>query len=174
VASAWGGSIGAGLAGVLVSPSRGLFIYTPVLVFPVVGLVMWLVRRRGGVLACAALAAAVGVGTIAQFSVWWGGHSFGPRLLVDVLPALALGLVPVWPVIRRRPFARGLFALTLAVSVLVEVVGAFHFPSPRAVDWDTSPQDVDFAHERLWDWRDPQLVRLLRNGPVWPGFRTTP
>jgi hypothetical protein len=174
VASAWGGSIGAGLAGVLVSPSRGLFIYTPVLVFPVVGLVMWLVRRRGGVLACAALAAAVGVGTIAQFSVWWGGHSFGPRLLVDVLPALALGLVPVWPVIRRRPFARGLFALTLAVSVLVEVVGAFHFPSPRAVDWDTSPQDVDFAHERLWDWRDSQLLRLVRNGPASMGFRPAP
>jgi len=53
-------------------------------------------------------------------------------------------------------------------------VGAFCFPSPRAVDWDTSPQDVDFAHERLWDWRDSQLVRLVRNGPASPGFRTTP
>jgi hypothetical protein len=174
VASAWGGSIGAGLAGVLVSPSRGLFIYAPVLLFPAAGLVAWLVRRRGGVLMCAALAAAVGIATIAPFSVWWGGHSFGPRLLADVLPAMVLGLVPIWPMIRRRALVRGLFALAFAVSVLVEVVGAFYFPSPRAVDWDTSPQDVDFAHERLWDWRDSQLLRLVRNGPARPGFRTAP
>jgi dolichyl-phosphate-mannose-protein mannosyltransferase len=174
VASAWGGSIGAGLAGALVSPSRGLFVYAPVLLFPVAGLAVWLVRRRGGVLTCAALATAVGVGTIAQFSVWWGGHSFGPRLLVDVLPAMVLGLVPVWPTIRRRPVTRGLFVVAFAVSVLVEVVGAFYFPSPRAVDWDTSPQDVDFAHGRLWDWRDPQLLRLVRNGPASAGFRPTP
>jgi hypothetical protein len=76
--------------------------------------------------------------------------------------------------IRRRALVRGLFALAFAVSVLVEVVGAFYFPSPRAVDWDTSPQDVDFAHERLWDWRDSQLLRLVRNGPARPGFRTAP
>jgi len=174
VASAWGGSIGAGLAGVLVSPSRGLFIYSPVLLFPVAGLAASLIRRRGGVLACAALAAAVGIGTIAQFSVWWGGHSFGPRLLADVMPAVVLGFVPVWPAIRRSALTRTLFALAFAVSVLVEVVGAIYFPSPRAVDWDTTPRDVDFAHERLWDWRDPQILRLIRNGPASPGFRTTP
>jgi hypothetical protein len=60
------------------------------------------------------------------------------------------------------------------ISVLVEAVGAFYYPSPRVVDWNTSPADVDLAHERLWDWRDPQLLRLLRNGPVSPGFRTIP
>jgi hypothetical protein len=174
VASAWGGSIGAGLAGVLVSPSRGLFIYAPVLLFPVAGLAAWLVRRRGGVLACSALATAVGIATIGQFSVWWGGHSFGPRLLADVMPAVVLGLVPVWPAIRRSALTRTLFALAFAVSVLAEVVGAFYFPSPRAVDWDTSPRDVDFAHERLWDWRDPQLLRLVRNGPASAGFRPAP
>lgn len=174
VASAWSASFGAGLAGVLVSPSRGLFIYSPVLLFPAVGLLGWLVRRRGGLLACAAVAVAVGIGTIAQFSVWWGGHSFGPRLLADVLPAMVLGVVPVWPAIRRGPVGRWLFAAAFAASVLVQAVGAFYYPSPRNADWDTSPRDVDFAHERLWDWRDSQLLRLLRNGPVSPGFRTTP
>jgi hypothetical protein len=174
VASAWNASFGLGLAGVLVSPSRGLFIYSPVLLFPAVGLLVWLVRRRGGLLACAAVAVAVGIGTIAQFSVWWGGHSFGPRLLADVLPAMVLGVVPVWPAIRRGPVGRWLFAAAFAASVLVQAMGAFYYPSPRDTDWNSSPTDVDFAHERLWDWRDSQLLRLLRNGPVSPGFRTTP
>lgn len=50
----------------------------------------------------------------------------------------------------------------------VSGVGAFCYPSPRAVDWNATPVDVDRAHERLWDWRDPQLLRLWRNGPVAP------
>jgi hypothetical protein len=50
----------------------------------------------------------------------------------------------------------------------------FCYPSPHAVEWNIRPKDVDFAHERLWDWRDPQLMRLLVNGPVSGGFRTTP
>jgi hypothetical protein len=87
---------------------------------------------------------------------------------------MVLGVVPVWSAIRRGPVGRWLFAAAFAVSVLVQAVGAFYYPSPRNVDWDTSPTDVDVAHERLWDWRDSQLLRLLRNGPVSPGFRTTP
>jgi hypothetical protein len=174
VASAWSGSPAEGLLGVLVSPSRGLFVYSPVLLFPAAGLCLWLVRRRGGLLAWVAVAAAAGVGTIAQFAVWWGGHSFGPRLLADVLPALVLGVVPVWPAIRRGPVGQWLFAAAFVASVLVEAVGVFYYPSPRSTDWNTSPVDVDVAHDRLWDWHDPQLLRLLRNGPATPGFRTTP
>ena len=110
-----------------------------------------------------------------MFSVWWGGHSFGPRLLADVLPALVLGPGahlagrPAGP-----PRRRWLLGAAFAASVLVEVAGAFYYPSPRDVEWNLSPKDVDLAHERLWDWRDPQLLRLLRNGPVSSGFRTTP
>jgi hypothetical protein len=174
VASAWSASIGEGLLGVLLSPSRGLFVYSPVLLFAVAGLVAWLARRQGGLLAYAAVAAGAGIGTVALFSVWWGGHSFGPRLLADVLPALVLGMVPVWPVVWRSRPGQWLLGAAFAASVLVEVVGAFHYPSPRGVEWNLSPKDVDWAHERLWEWRDPQLLRLLRNGPVSVGFRTTP
>jgi hypothetical protein len=174
VGSAWTASFGEGLLGVLVSPSRGLFVYAPVLLLPAWGLLVWLARRRGGLLAYAALATGVGIGTVAAFSVWWGGHSFGPRLLADVLPALVLGIVPAWPAVWQPGIRRWLFGALFTVSVLVQIVGAFYFPSPRDVDWNATPTDVDRAHERLWDWRDPQLVRLLRNGPVWPGFRITP
>jgi hypothetical protein len=174
VASAWSGSFGEGLLGVLLSPSRGLFVYSPVLCVAAVGLVAGLTRCRSGLLACAAVAVGAGIVSIAMFSVWWGGHSFGPRLLVDVLPALVLGMVPVWSAVKRARLGRWLFGVTFIVSVLVEVVGVAHYPSPRQIDWNTSPKDVDQAHGRLWDWRDAQLLRLLRNGPVSPGFRTTP
>ena len=86
------------------------------------------------------------------------GPRRGARLAGD--PAGASGAVAL---------RRGLHRLGL-----VEATGAFYYPSPRAADWNITPSDVDVAHERLWDWRDPQLLRLLRNGPASPGFRTTP
>jgi hypothetical protein len=149
-------------------------VYAPVLLFAAGGLVGWLLRRRGGPLGFVAAAAGVGIATVAQFAVWWGGHSFGPRLLADVLPALVLGLVPAWGATWRSAPRRWLFLAALGVSVLVQAVGAFYYPSPRHVEWNTSPVDVDRAHERLWDWRDPQILRLLRNGPTPSGFRTGP
>jgi hypothetical protein len=94
--------------------------------------------------------------------------------LTDLLPALVLGLVPAWPRTWRSGLLRGGFVAAFALSVGVQAVGAFFYPSPREVEWNTSPVDVDRAHGRLWDWRDPQLLRLLRNGPAPPGLRPTP
>ncbi len=170
VEGAWGGSVAQGLAGLLVSPSRGLLVYSPVLVFALAGLVLALRDRQQPLLRWLAGAAGATVMMLGAFSVWWGGHSFGPRLLADVLPILALLLLPVWPRVQGARSLRAAFVVLLGVSVAVQVVGAFYYPSPRPLDWDTSPRDVDEAHDRLWDWTDAQILRLLRNGPRPLGF----
>ncbi len=170
VADAWTGSVAQGLAGLLVSPSRGLLVYSPVLLFALGGAVLAFGDRRRPLLRWLAGAAAATVLMLGGFSVWWGGHSFGPRLLADVLPLLALLLVPVWPRLQGARSLRAAFVVLLALSVAVQVVGAFYHPSSRSLDWNTSPRDVDEAHDRLWDWTDPQILRLLRNGPHAPGF----
>jgi hypothetical protein len=170
----WSLGLPAGLAGLLVSPSRGLLVYSPVLVAAFLGLARGSAGPGGAPVRHVSLAVAASLLTLGTYTVWWGGHSFGPRLLTDILPALVLGIVPAWPAVRRPGVRRWLFGAAFAASVLVEIVGAFNFPSPRDVEWNMTPKDVDWAHDRLWDWRDPQLVRLLRNGPFWPGFRPTP
>jgi hypothetical protein len=174
VDSTWSLTLPQGLAGLLVSPSRGLLVYSPVLAVAFLGLIRGCVGPARAPVRYLVLAVGASLLTLGTYTVWWGGHSFGPRLLTDILPALVLGIVPAWPAVWRSGPRRWLFVAAFAASVMVELVGAFNFPSPRNVEWNMTPKDVDWAHDRLWDWRDPQLVRLVRNGPVWPGFRTTP
>jgi hypothetical protein len=118
---------------------------------------------------CWAAGVAVFLLVLGHYSVWFGGASFGPRLLTDCLPAL---VVCAGAVASRVAASRALRAGALALaawSIAVQAIGAFYFPSPRAVDWNFAPREVPITR-RLWDWTDPQLLRLLRNGPHPVGF----
>jgi hypothetical protein len=178
VEGTWSTPLALGLAGILVSPSRGLLVYCPVLVGAAIGAGAWLLRSRRALGAVLVVATAGSLGLTAKFSVWWGGHAFGPRLLTDFLPLFVVLLAPAWAVAGQSRVGRALAGSLVVVSVAVQLVGVFCYPSPRDRDWDWTPQDVDVAHGRLWDWRDPQLLRLARNGPrplgFWSGPQETP
>ena len=159
-----------GLAGLLVSPSRGLFVYSPILLITLLGIGPALRQgphRRvfawlGGGLGASLL-------VLSTYSLWFAGISFGPRLLTDFMPAVVLFLVPAWPRLESRRSLAAVATLLFAVSVGVQVVGAFYYPSPRDLDWNSSPGDVSLK-QRLWSWQDTQLERLVRNGPHPLGF----
>lgn len=114
-----------GLAGLLISPARGLFVFTPFLVFVPVGLMQRLraPSSRG-------LAIALSLAVIVQFLLysqadWRGGVSWGPRWLTDLLPILVWLLAPAPMVLRSR--ARWLLILAMAASVIVQTIGAFSY-----------------------------------------------
>ena len=79
------------LAGVLLSPSRGLLIYVPVVVF-----VLYLVadywkelkHKRLAMVALAVIAADLTM--VSMLLLWWGGWSYGPRELTDTIPFFVL------------------------------------------------------------------------------------
>jgi hypothetical protein len=114
-----------GLTGSLVSPGRGLLVYSPVLLFALAGI--WLGRRRA-LYRWAAVALLAHVLVVAKWSEWWGGEAFGPRLLTDALPLFCLLLVPAldrWSGAARFRWAFGALA---AWSFLVQLLGAALWP----------------------------------------------
>lgn len=169
----WTGSLWDGAAGTLFSPSRGLFVFSSWTLCAL--LLLPLVWTRPSPPWLKSLAVALGALLLAlsKYSCWWAGWSFGPRFWTDALPVwgvlFALGLDAAW---RARPWRWFWLPATLAVffSAAVHGLGAFAYPST----WNAIPRSVDFAHERLWDWRDSELVRLRKEGlkaPVlwdWP------
>ena len=159
-----------GLLGTLFSPSRGLFIYTPFVLFSCWGgLLLWRDRTYTPLLRYVSLGIVSQVFLYGKYNVWWGGWSYGPRFLTDICPLLCFMLVPVLPQFRRR-IVHGTFVIASLLSIAVQIIGAFCYTNA----WDATPVSVDIQPERLWDWHDTQILRTLQDGlaPTWPILRT--
>jgi hypothetical protein len=119
-----GGRLLDGIGGLLISPGRGLLLYSPVLLFAIAGAVLgW---RRALYRWCAVAFAAYVV-VVANVDQWYGGESFGARKLADALPLAAVLLVPAVDAIVRRRWLWVYLAL-LAWSVFVEALAAAAWP----------------------------------------------
>jgi hypothetical protein len=153
--------IGEGLAAGLISPSRGLFVYVPSTAFA-----LFLVGHYFRVLTHLGLAIvsmiviAIHLMVTAMDPMWWGGHSFGPRLLTDLVPWFFLLAVLGSRALmndrasRFRSIAIAFGLLTVLVGACINGRGALVH---SARDWDNHP-DVDQHPERVWDWSNPQFL----------------
>lgn len=167
------------LAGNLISPSRGVFVFVPILLFVAYLLVRFrreLIRRRLVTLAVAVIV--MHLIAIAGFTPWTGGYCYGPRYTTDLVPwfvLLAVAGVEAMLMARERERRqveyrarrwRGLLAAgagLLLLSVFINARGAL---SPDTARWNAQPVSVDIFPERIWDWRRPQfLAGLQRSAP---------
>jgi hypothetical protein len=153
------------LAGFLFAPSRGLFVYSPVLLFGLGGL--WRCWRdvRHASLRWISYAGLVVFALYGWIATWWGGVAFGSRYGTDLLMFFALWLA-LAPVPRRaRALWIGALSVALCWSLAVQEIGARAYPC----GWDQKPVHVDVAPERVWSWRDTQIERCARR--LWRQMR---
>ena len=99
--------------------------------------------------------------TIALYSFWWGGYSYGPRYLTDEIPWLALlAILGCAARLRTSKFNRSEVVAAvalLALSIAINGRGALSWPTAYwnvVVAIDTHPQ-------RAWDWSYPQFMAGL-------------
>lgn len=149
----FGGNPLTGLAGLLFSPSRGLFVFSPVFLFSLIGAAVALRRRRDQPIYSYLL---FGVGALilvySKWTIWWGGHTFGYRFLIETLLALTIFLAIAWEeTVRHQPVLRVMFFSCLVWSVFVHFLGARVHPSGFNEGMDENPA-------LLWSIRDSELV----------------
>lgn len=171
------GSLPVGLAGLLISPSRGILIYSPVVLVAAYGAARsWRASlesertpapfsRADAILLARylSLAAIVILLTYSKFIVWWGGHGYGPRYLTDGMPFIgplfALGLSPVSKTMSRARAGKVAAIAVLTYSIAIQAIGAFCWPSSWTLN-NNPPYRF-----RLWDWRESQIELCIRDGP---------
>jgi hypothetical protein len=126
--AAWGWRFGwldliDGEPGILISPARGLLVYSPVLLLAIAPL--WRASGKFRILLGGAAAYSLAMG---GWWAWHGGSSPGPRMLADTLPVLALGLA----LAVRDGVGRRAFLALLALSMVPNLLLAYVPPSARA------------------------------------------
>lgn len=169
-----------GLSGLLLSPSRGLLVYTPIVALAVPGVMQVLRQSKYRDEKLIILLLGSGGVLVLQycfFKEWWGGGAYGPRFLTDILPMLCFSMNYVIAEYLRRSEQLGRTLLPwkvwgvmglLSFSVFVQIVGAF-----GACSWDGIPAALNLPshHEplpeetgrRLWQFQDSQIERSFRS-----------
>jgi hypothetical protein len=150
--------------GHLLSPSRGLLIYNPWFAW-VIGWVVVLFRQlRSSPLFWFCVAWLVlHIIVVSRTAKWWGGHSYGPRILCELIPACVVLTALVWQELTARSgrgaqriAATGFLAFGLLGIFVNSVQGLNNLDTAR---WNgTPPPNIDTNPEYLLDWRYPQFL----------------
>jgi len=163
LASVWTTPFSVGLSGLLVAPSRGLFVYTPALLLVPFGLRALIAREAGGRSFARTMMLFWFGGVVASLLVfarseWWSGQwSYGPRYLIESMPVLC-GLLALAVASARLQSERGkrLVTVLVALSVLVHVIGVF---SNDRGAWHRRHPDSS----QLFELRDSQIESASRH-----------
>jgi hypothetical protein len=151
------------LESILLSPSRGLLVFVPVILLPVYfTLRYWQVLPNRPLALLAAAAIASNLAVSACWQCWWGGGVYGPRLLTESIPwFVLLAILGLRAFIddrglttRRRSAIIAVALMLVTISVAMNTVGAV---SPAAMDWNDHPS-IESNLDRLWDWRHPPFL----------------
>jgi hypothetical protein len=149
-------TFGVGLAGNLVSPSRGLLVYTPVFLFSIWSMArgLWLTPLKNWL---SGLTVAHWIAVSSYVACWWAGQCYGPRFFSDVTPVFVLFLIPYlagWENLSR--LVRVAFVACALIGLGMHLRGGW---SAAVYEWNVKPVSVDQHPERNWDFRDPPFLR---------------
>ncbi len=157
------GSVWVALLGNLFSSGRGLFVYAPTAVLLLVA-VRWLWRQPLVWLCLGWLGLHLLV--LVRGTTWWGGDSFGPRVLTELMLALFLLAVLTWQQIRLELLKmRTIFA---AAYLFLGLIGIWLHSYQGLYNYSTALWNAVAAHEPvppftsplgdLFSWEYPQFA----------------
>jgi hypothetical protein len=157
-----------GLSGLLISPGKGLLVYTPAMLLPLVVLPVLAFRQPRSLASYLLFWVVASLLMLAKSRLWWGGTGYGPRYLLELLLPMTFAVGMFWQ--RLHVAVKLLFGVAVVFGVFAQIVGALTWEC----GWHHSPLWLDRALDRLWDWRDPEVLRcsqvLVTQGPKAPEF----
>ncbi len=128
------------IAGLFLSPSRGLFAYSPFFVFGFLSL--WLARTRAdkSFYLFSALAILLCVLVLSVWGYWDGGWGYGTRMLTDALPFASLLLIPALESLHGLPHYA--FWALVGYAIVVQSFGLWDYGGRWHFHWENFRYDV--------------------------------
>jgi hypothetical protein len=182
-----------GLYGLLFSPGKGVFLYAPLIILGLLGLVFFIrYHQEEGILISVLWVSFLAF--YAPYSFWTGGFNWGPRFLMPVVP---LAILPIGILLDKNLLRGGrqaflaLFFLGVLIQLPAVVVDHSRFLfetfeiqgsedwydatiydyklSPVFHQWQTAAQLVGYyRQEGSWDQARNQIRLIIENAPAIP------
>lgn len=147
------------LTGNLISPARGLFVWSSIFLFIFLGIYYkYKEEKIDPIYHSIIIIILFHWIAISTFPHWWAGHSVGYRFMSDMVPYLFIFLIPIV----RRVFEHRSMSLTICFLLASLISFYFHYQGANNSEialWNVIPENVDEFPSRLWDWKDPQPLR---------------
>ncbi|MBU1164555.1 glycosyltransferase family 39 protein [Patescibacteria group bacterium] len=144
------------LAGILISPARGLFVFSPIFLFSLLYFPKIFKKKEDTLIKYLFVSLLLTLILVAKWTMWWGGWSFGYRLIIETIPIWMIFLVLSWEkIIVKNKYLIGFFLLLTIISVYFNFLGTFYF----SCGFNNVPNNIDKNTERLWQVKDTQLIR---------------
>ena len=164
VSERFGGPFFKNLEGVLFSPGRSPFVYSPILVLAIPG--TWLLLRKQPILAliCLVVIAAY-VFTVARLFNWAGGTSWGARLITPTVPLFGVLLAPTVDYIWKNKLLAAAALLLGFAGFSVQMLALLRDPM-RVIMEHVATGEID-NQETLYTLRNSWLALQIRSMPSW-------
>lgn len=156
-----------GMFGALLSPSRGMIIYVPMVVIPVYLVIKYRQNLKAKPLLLLGLSCSLlHLAMISAYSEWWAGASYGSRYTAELIPwlmmAFIFGLDARQNFFSQKDrqyilikFERLIFYIIILLGIMINLRGAM---SEKTWHWNTYPYSITDNKWRLFDYKEPQFL----------------
>jgi hypothetical protein len=149
------------LYGLTFGPARGLFVYQPFLILILLA-VIFTIRKlwRKPLFWLAISWIILDLLLVCHWPMWWGGGSFGSRLLVESFPAWVILTGITWAEMSALREQMVLFALSFGMLVGLGIFinsyqGLYNWST---WEWNGMPRSLGNDPKNNYDWHYPQFL----------------
>lgn len=154
IGNSWLGNFPESFFGIWVSPSKGLLIYSPVLIFSLIG--FWKGMKQNQLLKISFWVILLHTLVLSKWKHWYGGFGFGYRMISDVLPFF---MFPIWFLLENfyNKVIKSVI-LTSGISFIIQISGLVFFDSIWHNAYDTGFKNTSW----LWSIKDSEAAFNIR------------
>ena len=145
-----------GLYSLLLSPGKGLLVFSPLLLLGIIG---WPFLKRKDL---AWLIIGIGLAYLlphAMYRDWSGGGGWGPRLLLPIIPVCLLPsglIIEKW---KRSSFGEFALILIMGISIIIQVLGiSMNWARHLQRMFDESASPAEYFNRVHYSWIDSPII----------------
>jgi hypothetical protein len=160
--NSWSGNFPESLIGMFLSPSKGVLIYSPILILSFLG--FYYGYKKHNLVKISFWIVLVHCLLLSKWKHWYGGYGYGYRMVSDVIPFF---IFPIWFLLETHyeKIKKALFLL-MGISFLIQFSGLIFFDSIWHNAFDTGFKNTSW----LWSVENSEAFFNIRRVLVKLGF----